>query len=589
MVAGSSLPFRDGISILVRKRIGAFEKGYRQNMVFLGQSGVGKSRLLAGLYQDLGGCPGLIPMYVPADTADLEQFAERWMGALLTGLFFSQEVKCPVTLSSLMSAADPIIPRSTARMRHLKRSIRRGKVSLLLKDLFSLPSMVACEVNKQVVLMIDDFEALSRLPHPDPYQLLGKQIMTDKHTMYLMTSSYSEQAKMILHEKLSLLFGNFEIVNLKPFTFDALIRFMSAHLMRFTFSKQQIRFLIRMTNGILWYLERIVDQLKSLLGEYESTAGDTRTKMIPTDIFFTAFQRELTPGDGRTSAAFQHRLDSCGRMGKNDAAFAKALMAVASGHRKQINIAAYIAKRGSETKGILQKLAAEGMVNKCGSLYMLADPMFRFWLKEVYQRSMTIYSPDQSVLKKGLHQALMAESQDLQEEDEREIVFRVETLFKTFRGDKVNLNNKRWVMPQFSEITSLPGNGRVYPLFAKTHNQRWLCHVIPSPVIEEDVACFTEDVRKYRKNLQQKLIVALSGIDQNAKLSAQEARIQVWDLRDLNMLLDLYDLPKLILVSDDEIHFARSVKPDADEGVTATGHSAVKEKHLDHDSLKVVP
>ena len=44
----------------------------------------------------------------------------------------------------------------------------------------------------------------------------------------------------------------------------------------------------------------------------------------------------------------------------------------------------------------------------------------------------------------------------------------------------------------------------------------------------------------------------LHGIEQNAKLLAQEAKIQLWSLRDFNALLDLYDLPKMIPLSGGE-------------------------------------
>ena len=54
--------------------------------------------------------------------------------------------------------------------------------------------------------------------------------------------------------------------------------------------------------------------------------------------------------------------------------------------------------------------------------------------------------------------------------------------------------------------------------------------------------------------IQRKVLIVLGGIDQNAKLIAQEAKMQLWDLRILNGLLDLYDLPRIILPSHQGIH-----------------------------------
>ena len=72
---------------------------------------------------------------------------------------------------------------------------------------------------------------------------------------------------------------------------------------------------------------------------------------------------------------------------------------------------------------------------------------------------------------------------------------------------------------------------------------------IGEPEIEKVIA----DVKHLRK-IQRKVLISLGGIDQNAKLIAQEAKMQLWDLRILNGLLDLYDLPKIILPSHQGIH-----------------------------------
>jgi hypothetical protein len=45
-------------------------------------------------------------------------------------------------------------------------------------------------------------------------------------------------------------------------------------------------------------------------------------------------------------------------------------------------------------------------------------------------------------------------------------------------------------------------------------------------------------------------MVGLRGIELNAKLLAQEAKIQYLDLKDLNFLLDVYDQPKLVLLGE---------------------------------------
>ena len=42
---------------------------------------------------------------------------------------------------------------------------------------------------------------------------------------------------------------------------------------------------------------------------------------------------------------------------------------------------------------------------------------------------------------------------------------------------------------------------------------------------------FKEELKRYRKKVQRAIVILLAGIDQNAKLLAQEAKIHLWDLQ----------------------------------------------------------
>ena len=121
------------------------------------------------------------------------------------------------------------------------------------------------------------------------------------------------------------------------------------------------------------------------------------------------------------------------------------------------------------------------------------------------------------------------------------------SLFKEFRNDVLELGEKKIKCPQFSEIAFRPTNGRVFPLYAKSPKAKWLCQIAKQTVREEDITAFLEELKRTRKNIQRKVMITLGGIDQNAKLMAQQANIQLWGLRSFNTLLELYNLPKMIL------------------------------------------
>ena len=124
---------------------------------------------------------------------------------------------------------------------------------------------------------------------------------------------------------------------------------------------------------------------------------------------------------------------------------------------------------------------------------------------------------------------------------------RIEALFREFRNDVVEVSHKKIKCPAFLEIASRPTNGRFFPILGQTSQGRWICQVFRDLITEGDVAGFADELKKFRRKIQRKVMVALGGIDLNAKLMAQEGEIQIWDLENLNALLELYGKLKVIV------------------------------------------
>ena len=67
------------------------------------------------------------------------------------------------------------------------------------------------------MVILDEFDNLEHLGIKNPFLSFGKVIMVQKDTMYIVSSSRNEAIKKIISEKLSLLFGNFEVVKVSNF------------------------------------------------------------------------------------------------------------------------------------------------------------------------------------------------------------------------------------------------------------------------------------------------------------------------------------------------------------------------------------
>jgi len=533
------------------KRIYSFEKGFRQNVCLLGSDGVGKTTSVSALHQTLLALDHMLPVYVHARSDDYDNFVERWIGGLLIGLTSRhRKGKKNLNFPTLVSSLEKEYPKSIDHVRVIKRLMRKGKMASSVRELFALTATVAKESGRKIIFFVDEFHLLDQLPVTDPFGVLGKEIMVQKDTLFIVTSSSSIRAQEILNHKLALLFGNFEIIGLKPFSFDEACAFMRTLLPGIDLSVEQKKFLIRMTDGHPLSLRMILERYRfeHLLHTQSTPQGNP----MHSQLLFDALTEELFSDYGKLALLFKNKIEQGKLAAKDFSLHLKALVAVASGRRKLLAIASYIGKKSKEVKKIMQRLVQAEVVIKRGSFYAVENPLFRLWLVEIYDKKMQLYTMDDSIVRDNFRVSVQSIFNTICDEEEVDITARVEELFKEFRNDVIEIDQKKVRLPQFSEIAFRPSNGRVFPLLARNPQVRWLCQITKQSVNEEDVASFLDEVKRFKKNVQRKIIITLAGIEQNAKLMAQEAKVQLWDLRNFNTLLDLYDLPKMILIPDEE-------------------------------------
>lgn len=537
--SGSVFFGRDRISALLEKRLDAFQKGYRQNIGIIGLPFLGKSFLSNAFVDRVVGHPEIIPVhYICQEFDSFERFCERWMGELLISLYRSIHKSVPDSFQILIRALRKVIPITLSRMKGIKSLTLHRRYQEAYRELLALTGEIQKEIGKKILMVLDEFHRLTDIGLTDPFGNLGKEIMIQKETMFLVTSSQLARSLSIFREKLSLLFGNFEVIELGPFDFNEAIEFMNHHLTTLNLENELKCFLVRLTDGHPYYLNQIVNRLK--LSHQKDEVISTRQLIVE------ALTDELYETTGVLYQHFQSRFYQIAQ-GRPWPFFADVLLAIALGHKKLSQMSRFLNQKNNSLKKIVEKLLAHEIIKKHGSFYQIHDPLFRFWLAKAYyrQRFMGERLPLARLegFKKELNQAI----EESIIEDKRELPKRIVELFLNFRNDVVELNHKKFKCPHFTEILSRPNNGRVFPVFARNGKTRWLCQVLSGRITEDDVQTFLQDNKRLKGPIQKKLIIGLQGIELNAKLLAQEAKIQYLDLRSLNSLLDLYDKPKIVL------------------------------------------
>jgi len=122
------------------------------------------------------------------------------------------------------------------------------------------------------------------------------------------------------------------------------------------------------------------------------------------------------------------------------------------------------------------------------------------------------------------------------------------TLLKQFKNELIEFDAKGRVLPEFDEVLSVSSQEDHLPtsILAKNKSQFWIWQVSEKKCTEKDILDFLRRSSALKRNRAKKVLITLSGIDQNAKLLAKNKNIWNLNLKKINTLMDFYGQPKII-------------------------------------------
>jgi len=236
--------------------------------------------------------------------------------------------------------------------------------------------------------VFDEFHHLKKLGYDDICSDLGKKIMLQKNTLFIFASSHKALAKDILLGDLSLLFGNFETLELENFTGPGSEQIIEKIFGDVAISKDLMGFLIHFTGGHPVYL-------KILSEEAAVACRAAQQKTLNADILIRTLEKLLFHDWGVFNLRFTMRLAllTLGRS-KND--FIYLLDAIALGKNRLKDLAPHLRQQRSQVIQKCNKLIDLGILAKNGSFYVITDKLLAFWLKFAHARRKTHQSESRS-------------------------------------------------------------------------------------------------------------------------------------------------------------------------------------------------
>jgi len=527
---------------VLNKRLSDFKEGYRHNVAILGDEMLGKTALLKRFLNDITD-EKLTAIYVDVVPFEFPLFLKRFLNSLLYNfLKNTQLVSTRETLESLVKRAKEPLPLASMLIEHFLSRMEKEKPEILFKELFAIIETFSQETKRSCVVILDEFQNLRQLGIKNIFQDLGKKIMFQKNTLFIFSSSLKNEAKEILNNDLSLLFGNFEAIELTMLDIENSQELIRSQFGNISISKEFINFLINFTGGHPFYLKAISDKAASLSREAHKDALDIET-------LSDALEQLLFQEWGIFNLKFTSYLSQLtSTRSKNDLMYL--LDAVSIGTNKIRDLTRVLRKQRTEITQKLNKLIELGIISKNGSFYYIKDRLMSFWLKFVHYEK--LYSLDPDYTDQALHfkNKIRSEIQEFINISNAKIADRMLDIFNLFeRDDDIQIDKKKLRLSTFKElkIVSFDNAQIKMVILGRALDSLWIAAIKEGSISEQDVNEFILNTKKFKHKVTNKIIVGLGGIDRNAKLLAKESSVITWDISCLNNLFDLYGKPRIFV------------------------------------------
>ncbi|OGW75213.1 MAG: hypothetical protein A2Z72_04010 [Omnitrophica bacterium RBG_13_46_9] len=537
-VVGKSFFGRDEILSILEKRVNALKAGYRQNVALTGQMLSGKSSILRQFLCTLRDA-SLVPVYIEVVEEPFLSFADKFIATLLYNYLISCGHKAQNDLPNLIEISEKLIPHTVSAIKKVKGEISRKGYTDAYRKLFNLTSILRQETGKSCIVILDEFHNLESFRIKKPYLHFGKVIMIQKGTMYVVSSSQKNTIRKILSEKLALLYGNFEILEVSGFDNNTAGAFLKEKLHGFALSQNHMDYLIDFTDGNPFYLDVISRKINEIVNSQKLTSVDEY-------VIVEAFISLIYNASGTISQYFTNNIMNLleKRLRKD---YLGILIALASGFNRLNDIAKWFNRKnngGFSEK--LKQLIELDMVYKNGVFYEVHDKVFKFWLKTVHHKKKTSLVDDVVNRQNDFKNEVRNDIFDYLRESHKNIIERIGELFLLFNGEIVEIEKKRRKLPRFIKIEVHKYENYEGLTTYQEPGKYWVCEIWRNKIDETAISDFIEHCHPMRDKVTKKICIALGGIETNALLLAKEKNIWVWNLNNLNDLLRLYKRHNLI-------------------------------------------
>ncbi len=365
--------------------------------------------------------------------------------------------------------------------------------------------------------------------------------MVQKDTMYIVSSSQKTLLKEILSEKLSLLFGNFEVIEVEGFDNQTARSFVSDKIKEEISSDNIKDYFIQVSQGSPFYLEVLAKRFSEL----SRKRGDTGNSE---EALLDAFADLLYRSDGILNQYFTNNINFFLEK-KSRRRFIPVLISLAKGNSTVKTIQNDLGKTDKNLGDKLRDLVGMDLVYSSGVFYKVSDKLFEYWLKNVYILKTRSDIDDMDIKYLEFKHSVEKDFKAYCMFKSRSVEDIVADLFESFEGEKIRLSRNDRKVPRFDSVENREVSDNISEVIGRVKNRNWICRIKQDDIADENDVHDLWELKPAKKNskITRKIFMPLKGIEQNAFLLAKEQNVWIWDIKQLNDILRLFGKFELVL------------------------------------------
>ncbi len=511
---------------LLSKRIEGHSKGFRQNVALLGMPYIGKSFILSQAIKKAS--KNIICAIVDVKNTDRTFFARSLFSSLFSSVLREEFMVIDDDLEDMIERGKPIYPKSIDAINHVLLLDWERDFINAFGDMFNALNQIINETGKRIVLAFENFEALEDFSGQGLiFELLSREIISKKGIMFILTSSNIRRAKEILDSDLSLLFGNFERVEVEPLKLDAGRDYVCSLLPEHA-PANITKFILALTGGNPFYIRLICDEMVSI---------NNREKDLWHCLIQAVYKLVFSP----YGILYQHFWSQSSAL--SDGPHGPSMPVFLLATSKESNIENMHKRFNWKRNHLLHKLDVlrrKGIVYKDHDNLFFQDELFAFWLKHVYRYRVERVNIDPDSEFARAEYILRREIATFIEKESVDVNKRLIHLFKSFSEQFILLIDGK--KHRFYEVDNIVcENGLCIAVMKRGF--KWAFMFKPQWT-EDDMFELVE----MTQGLELHRVIAISKLQFSSpvKVIAKQKKIWLWGVDVINYLFEVHNLGEIV-------------------------------------------